>query len=146
MSSPSLSKLMPTSTSNSPLRSPAIISTLSNVSMSECIYLTLICLSVRYAVKLSAIFLVSVTSTRAFLSTVSLIRDIKSSICPSIGCISTSGSISPVGLISCSTTCPAWSSSYFAGVADTHIICPTLWSNSSNLSGRLSYAEGSLKP
>ena len=63
-----------------------------------------------------------------------------------VGLTNISGSISPVGLISCSTTCPAWPSSYFAGVAETHIICPTLASNSLKVSGLLSKADFNLKP
>ena len=44
----------------------------------------------------------------------------RSSICPSVGLTSISGSSSPVGLISCSAvTPPDLSSSYAAGVADT---------------------------
>ena len=48
------------------------------------------------------------------------ISPMRSSICPSIGLISISGSRSPVGLMICSATKSALSSSYCAGVADMH--------------------------
>ena len=62
MSSPSLNRFIPTSTSNLPSLKSLIISSLSKASISECIYLTFISFSVKYAVNSSAIFLVSVVT------------------------------------------------------------------------------------
>ena len=81
ISSPSLNKLIPTSTSKTPKRKSLIISILSRAFISECIYFTFISRLAKYAVKSSAIFLVSVvTSTLSCLSTVLCICSIKSSI------------------------------------------------------------------
>ena len=62
ISSPSLNRLIPTKTSNTPNLKSLIISILSMVSISECIYLTLIPFSSRYSVKSSAIFFVKVVA------------------------------------------------------------------------------------
>ena len=65
MSSPSRSRLMPTSTWNSPRRRLRISRTRSRVSTSECSYSTLMSNSRRYPVRFSAMRLVSVvTKTR----------------------------------------------------------------------------------
>ena len=56
------------------------------------------------------------------------------------------GSTSPVGRTTCSTTWPLCSRSKSAGVADTNTVCGMIRLNSSNRSGRLSSAEGSLNP
>ncbi|MCY1233266.1 hypothetical protein D9M72_458040 [compost metagenome] len=87
-----------------------------------------------------------VISTRSFLSTRMRISPSTSSTWCVAGRTSTSGSISPVGRTSCSTTLPAWSFSYCAGVADTKMHWRTRFSNSSSLSGRLSSALGRRKP
>ena len=80
-----------------------MISILSMVSISECIYVVFTPRSVRYLVKSSAIFLVNVvTNVLNPLFVVSKILPYKSSICPFTGLISISGSISPVGRIICS--------------------------------------------
>ena len=111
-SSPSRSRLMPTSTSNSPFLSPVMMSIRSSVSISLCIYRTRTPFSLRYSVKLSAIFFVSVVmSTLPFFAVSLWISTKTSSICPFVGRTSTVGSSRPVGRISCSTTCPARSSS-----------------------------------
>ena len=75
------------------------------------------------------------------------ISDIRSSIWFSLGLSTTLGSKSPVGLIICSTILPfECSFSYSAGVALTNIHWFIFFSNSSNLSGLLSNADGNLKP
>ena len=57
------------------------------------------------------------------------------------------GSISPVGRITCSAkTPPVRSSSHGPGVAETKMVCGRIASHSSNLSGRLSTQDGSRKP
>jgi hypothetical protein len=57
------------------------------------------------------------------------------------------GSISPVGRITCSVKAPATrSSSHGPGVAETNTECGRITSHSSNLSGRLSMQEGRRKP
>jgi hypothetical protein len=61
--------------------------------------------------------------------------------------MSTGGSISPVGRITCSAkTPPACSSSHAAGVAETAMVCGRIMSHSSKRSGRLSMQEGRRKP
>ena len=73
ISSPSLKRLIPTKTSKTPSLKSLMISIRSNVSISECKYLTLIPFSWKYSVKSSAIFLVKVvTKTLKFLSIVFL--------------------------------------------------------------------------
>ena len=148
ISNPSLKRLIPTSTSNSPSLNERIISILSKALISECIYLTLISNPAKYAVKSSAIFLVRVvTKTLSFFWTLSLISSIKSSIWFSTGLTSIFGSNNPVGLIICSTTFPLeCSNSYSAGVALTNTTWFILCSNSLNFKGLLSKADGSLKP
>ena len=90
--------------------------------MSWCIYLTLMSKPSRYAVKSSAIFFVSVvTRTRSPLSVLMLISETRSSICPSVGLTVIFGSRSPVGLITCSTTCVDLSFSKSDGVAEVNI-------------------------
>ena len=138
-SSPSLSRLIPTSTSNWPRRRSRIISTRSRVWMSECIYRALISSSAMYSVRSSAIRLVRVvTSMRPPAPTSRLTSLIRSSTCPSTGRIATSGSTSPVGLIICSTTLLLCSSSKSPGVADMYIVWPARTRNSSIRSGLLS--------
>ncbi len=87
-----------------------------------------------------------VTSTRSLRATRRLISDSRSSTCVAAGRTSSTGSTSPVGRTTCSTTCPACVRSYSAGVADTKIVCGSRRSNSSKRSGRLSSADGSRKP
>ena len=63
------------------------------------------------------------------------------------GRISTGGSIRPVGRITCSVkTPPVRSISHGPGVAETCTVWGRMASHSSNLSGRLSMAEGRRKP
>jgi hypothetical protein len=58
-----------------------------------------------------------------------------------------SGSIRPVGRMTCSTkTPPVRSISHGPGVADTCTVCGRMPSHSSNLSGRLSTQDGRRKP
>ena len=120
-------------------------------------YFVWIPFSSKKSVRSSAIFLVSVvTSTRAPPLMIVSASAIKSLTCPGYsplpvtGRTSISGSTSPVGRITCSTICPhfpsALSFSYWPGVADINIICPTRASNSSKLSGRLSTALGRRNP
>ena len=95
----------------------------------------------------SAIFFVSVvTRARSPRSVSCRISSIRSSIWPSVGRTSIDGSTTPVGRISCSTIRSLRSSSYGPGVADMW----TTWfrwpSNSSNVSGRLSSADGRRNP
>ena len=159
ISRPSRSRLIPTSTSNTSIRMSRMILERSKVSTSECRYFTLIPACLKYSVSSSAIRFVSVvTSTFPAIgfSPVSsgvcpffisfLISEIRSSICPRAGRTSTSGSRSPVGLITCSVRMSSCSASYCPGVADTNITWSSLSSNSSNFKGLLSSAEGSLKP
>ena len=87
-----------------------------------------------------------VTSTRSPIATRSLISDSKSSTWSAAGRTSTSGSTSPVGRTTCSTTSPERSSSYALGVAETKMTCPARSSHSSNRRGRLSSADGSRNP
>ena len=87
-----------------------------------------------------------VTSTRSPLATRRLISDIRSSTWVVAGRTSIWGSTSPVGRTNCSTTCWVCSPSKIAGVADTNTDWRMTRSNSSKRSGRLSSAEGSLKP
>ena len=124
-----------------------MISCRSMVSMSWCIYWTLIPAFLRYAVRSSAIFLVRVvTSTRSCRSARWWISPMRSSIWPSTGRTSTSGSSRPVGRITCSTICPDRVVSYSPGVAETYTTWWIFCSNSSNFRGRLSKAQGSRKP
>ncbi len=119
-SSPSRSRLMPTSTSYMPSLRSRKMSVRSSVSTSLCRYATLMLSSFKYSVKSSLMRFVSVvTSTRSPLATVSRISAIRSSICPSIGRTSIGGSRSPVGRITCSTGVGLRLSSYSAGVALT---------------------------
>jgi len=98
-------------------------------------------------VRSSAIRFVSVvTRVRSPLATCALISPMRSSTCPRAGRTSTWGSTSPVGRTICSTTCALTPSSYGPGVAETNTIWGTSASNSSNVSGRLSYADGSRNP
>ena len=87
-----------------------------------------------------------VTRTRWSLSTRRRISFMRSSICPSVGRTSTSGSISPVGRMICSAMLTLLASSNSPGVALTKMSCGTLSRNSSNRSGRLSSALGRRKP
>ena len=104
ISSPSRSRLMPTSTSNTSRRRSLKISARSSVSISECRYLTRMPTSCIYAVRSSAIRLVSVVISTLFFFAVSLFTsEIRSSICPCTGRTSIFGSNSPVGRIICST-------------------------------------------
>ncbi|MNS92911.1 hypothetical protein D3C72_1270590 [compost metagenome] len=101
----------------------------------------------RNSVSCSAIRLVSVvTSTRSPACTRMLISDSRSSTWVVAGRTMMIGSTRPVGRTTCSTTCPAWSFSNCAGVAETNITWRILRSNSSNFSGRLSSADGIRKP
>ena len=70
----------------------------------------------------------------------------RSSIWPSVGRTSTSGSIRPVGRMICSTMLTLLASSNWAGVALTKMTCGTFSRNSSKRSGRLSSALGRRKP
>src|SRR6059058_2732520 len=71
----------------------------------------------------------------------------RSSTCVRAGRMSTGGSISPVGRITCSTnTPPDCVSSHSDGVADTATVCGRIASHSSKRSGRLSMQEGRRKP
>ncbi|CDA78972.1 uncharacterized protein BN558_02380 [Clostridium sp. CAG:242] len=122
ISRPSRSRLMPTRTSNSPRRRSRIISIRSIVSISWCMYRTLTPMFSKYPVRSSAIFLVRVvTSTRSPFSTRVLISDSRSSICPSTGRTSISGSTNPVGRMTCSTIRLLFSFSKGPGVALTKI-------------------------
>src|SRR5690606_2483637 len=88
-----------------------------------------------------------VTSTRSPIATRALISPSTSSTWVATGRISTGGSTSPVGRTTSSVTSPSDSrSSYGPGVADTKIARGERASHSSNLSGRLSSADGSRKP
>ena len=71
----------------------------------------------------------------------------KLSIWCSVGLISTGGSTSPVGLMTCSTIAPpVLFNSYSPGVALTKMVWGRITSHSSRLSGLLSTQLGSLKP
>ena len=71
----------------------------------------------------------------------------RSSTWSSTGLISTGGSISPVGRITCSAkTPPVCSSSHGPGVAETATVCGRIASHSLKRSGRLSMQEGRRKP
>ena len=96
----------------------------------------------------SDIFLVSVvTSTRSSRSVRARISCTRSSIWPLVGLTTTSGSTRPVGRITCSTNSPPVRlSSYGPGVADRYTVWPIRSANSSQVSGRLSTADGSRKP
>ena len=87
-----------------------------------------------------------VTKTRSPCSTRNLISDSRSSTCVLAGRTIIAGSINPVGRTTCSTTCPWCVFSYSAGVAETKMVCRSKASYSSNLSGRLSSADGSRNP
>ena len=138
-SNPSLNRLIPTKTSNSPNLKSRIISILSSAFVSECIYLTLISIPCKYFVKSSAIFLVNVvTNTLSCFSVLIFICSIKLSIWFSTGLTSICGSNSPVGLIICSTVCSECCFSYSAGVALTKTHWLILSSNSGNFNGLLS--------
>jgi hypothetical protein len=91
-------------------------------------------------------FVSVVTSTRSFTFTRLVTSESRSSTWLEAGRRITTGSMRPVGRTTCSTTCAAWVRSYSAGVAETKIAWRTWRSNSSNLSGRLSSAEGRRKP
>ena len=148
MSKPSLSKLIPIKTSKAPRRRSRKISIRSRVSISECIYRTLMPCSWRYSVKSSDIRFVNVV-TRTLLpcSITILISESKSSTCVSTGLISMGGSNNPVGLIICSANIPPdCSNSHFCGVAETNTACGRIASHSSNLSGGLSVQDGNRKP
>ncbi len=147
MSSPSRSRLMPMRTSNSPLRRSRMISIRSMVSTSWCMYRTRTPFFSIKVVRSSAIFLVRVvTSTRSPLAERLLHSLRRSSICPSTGRTTISGSSRPVGRMTCSTTgAPSWRSRV-PGVALTYTTWCIFWPNSSKFSGRLSRAEGSRKP
>ena len=147
MSSPSLSKFIPTRTSNSPSLSCRISSVLWRFSISECRYRTLIWRFERYSAKSSAMRFVSVvTRTRWLLSVRFFISDTRSSIWLSVFRTSTWGSTSPVGLTSCSAIWKLRARSYWLGVADTNIAFLMYFSNSANFNGLLSNALGSLNP
>ena len=147
MSSPSLSRLIPTSTSNLPSRRSLIISIRSIVLTSECRYLTLTPIPSKYSVRRSAIFLVRVvTRTLSFFSTRFCISAYRSSTCPFIGRTSILGSNSPVGLMTCSTIRALQFRSSSPGVAETNTAWFSFAQNSSKLSGLLSKADGSLNP
>ena len=123
MSRPSLSRLTPIRASNTPRRRSRMISVRSMVSTSWWIYLTFKRFFSRYSVRSSAILVVRVvTSTRCPLAARVLISPIRSSTCPLMGRTSISGSTSPVGRMSCSATCSAFSFSYLAGVAETNTV------------------------
>ena len=95
----------------------------------------------------SAIFFVSVvTRTRSPRSARRRISSIRSSTCPLVGRTWTSGSISPVGRTTCSTTWLLTRSSYDEGVALMNTTCCTRSVNSWNCNGRLSRADGSRNP
>ncbi len=67
--------------------------------------------------------------------------------CPRAGSIRTTGSISPVGRMTCSTTSPpVIAISYSLGVAETNNRRSNFFSHSSNRSGRLSMALGRRNP
>ena len=86
ISKPSLSRLIPTSTSKTSSRMSRIICARSRVSISECRYFTRIPTSLIYFVRSSAIRFVSVvTRTLLCLFVSFLIWEIRSSICPSTG-------------------------------------------------------------
>ncbi len=147
MSSPSLRRFMPTSTSKSPSLSCLISSVRCNPSISECKYLTRTSFFAKYSAKSSAILFVSVvTSTRSPFFVLLLISEIRSSIWFFVGLTSTTGSKSPVGRTSCSAIWNDFSLSYSDGVADTKMQFLMYCSNSSNFNGLLSNALGSLKP
>ena len=95
----------------------------------------------------SALFLVSVvTSTRSLRSARWWISSSRSSTRPLEGLITICGSTSPVGRMICSTTPSAMPSSYLPGVAERYTVWPTRDENSSQVSGRLSMADGSRNP
>ena len=146
-SRPSRSRLMPTTTSMEPRRRSLMISIRSKVSTSWCIYLTLTPCSVKKSVRSSAIFLVRVvTRTRSFFAVRALISPSRSVTWPSTGRTEMSGSSRPVGRMTCCAICVLFFRSYSPGVADTNTIWFSFDSTSSNLSGRLSNAEGRRKP
>ncbi len=112
ISSPSLSRLIPTRTSKTSRRISLIIWALSKVSISEWRYFTRIPTSFIYSVRSSAIRLVSVVTRTLLCFSVSLlISETRSSICPSTGRTEISGSKSPVGRIICSVRNNSWSCS-----------------------------------
>ena len=147
-SSPSRSRLIPTSTSIRPSRSARRISIRSIASMSACMYRTRIPSERKYSAKSSAIrFVRVVTSTRSPRSERSRISSSRSSTWPRTGRTSTGGSSKPVGRMICSTTTPPQrSSSMSPGVAETNTTCFASDSHSSKRSGRLSNADGSRNP
>ena len=112
ISRPSLRRLIPTRTSNSPRRSCLMSSVRSRVSMSECRYLVLMPEPARNSLNSSASFLVIVvTRIRLPLAIASSISLLRSSICPFVPRTKTSGSTSPVGRMICSTrACDIFSS------------------------------------
>ena len=139
ISNPSLKRFIPTNTSNLPSLKSLIISVLSRVTISECIYFTLIPDSRRYLVKSSLIFFVRVViKTLSPFSTFLFISTIRSSIWFSTGLTLTVGSNRPVGLIICSANTSVCSISYGPGVAVVNRTWCILDSNSSKLSGLLS--------
>ncbi len=146
-SRPSRSRLMPTRTSKTPRRRSRRSSTRAMVSMSECKYCTRTPCSARYSDRSSAIFLVRVvTSTRPPAATVASMRTRRSSIWPVVGRMSTSGSTSPVGRMTCSAMLVLCSNSNGPGVAESMMVWPVLATNSSKRNGRLSRAEGKRNP
>ena len=107
-SNPSRRRLTPTSTSKTPFLKSSIISTRSMVSTSEWMYRQRISNFTRYFTSSSAIrFVRVVTRIRSFFTTLLFISPTKSSTCVKLGRISITGSSSPVGRISCSTTTPS---------------------------------------
>ena len=147
ISSPSLSRFMPTKTSNLSRRISRIMAALSKVSISEWRYLTLTFASCKYLVRSSAIFLVRVVTRILLPLSVSLwISESKSSICPLVGRTTISGSKSPVGRIICSALRISCSASYSPGVAETKSIWLIFPSNSLKFKGLLSRAEGRRNP
>ena len=124
-----------------------MISMRSMVSMSECMYRTRTFMPSRYSVRFSAMrFVKVVTRVRKPFAACLRISPNRSSIWPSTGRTSTSGSTRPVGRMICSATRLARFNSYSAGVAETQSIWGILASNSGNFKGRLSKAEGMRKP
>ncbi len=139
----------------------------SMVFTSLCRYSALMPRSLRNVERSSAICLVRVVASARppRLMTVSA-SPMKSATCPrydaspstspptpepsAMGRTTSSGSMRPVGRMICSTFCP-WggtlcSFSYAPGVAEVKMTWPMSFSNSSNLSGRLSRADGRRKP
>ena len=120
-SSPSRSRLMPTSTSKTPRRRSRRILMRSSVKISLCRYVTFTPTSIKYSLRLSDIFFVNVViKTRSLRSARTRHSSNRSSICPFTGRTSMTGSSKPVGRMICSITSP-WVlfNSYGPGVAET---------------------------